>query len=122
MSISKPTWLNAENLVAELLIKQGWQILARNFRALGCEIDIAAVKQQTLAIVEVKARPRMPKTLTEGASLISRRKRSALKRGADALIDRRSLQPKTIRFDLAIVTTHSTKSPRITYYAQAFTE
>jgi len=45
-----------EKLAAEFLIKNGYQILERNWRFKKAEVDIIAKKNEILAIVEVKTR------------------------------------------------------------------
>lgn len=45
-----------ENLASELLQKNGYKILNRNFRSKFGEIDIVAQDKETLVFVEVKAR------------------------------------------------------------------
>ena len=45
-----------EDLAAEYLINQGYQILERNWRSGHKEIDIIALKDDILAVVEVKTR------------------------------------------------------------------
>lgn len=45
----------AEDLVAERLEKEGWQLLARNSRSRAGEIDIIALKDGCLVFVEVKS-------------------------------------------------------------------
>jgi Holliday junction resolvase-like predicted endonuclease len=45
-----------EDWVAVQLEQAGWQILHRNFRRRGFEIDIIAKKQKTLKAIEVKTR------------------------------------------------------------------
>ena len=45
-----------ERLAAETLIKQGYQILERNFRCRHGEIDLVAEDQHDLVFVEVKTR------------------------------------------------------------------
>ena len=89
----------AEDLVAGLLKKQGWAILARNFRHIGCELDIVAQKGQTVVAVEVKARHGA--VFTE--ELLPHRKRAALERGLLRFIGTRALDYQTLRLDLAIV-------------------
>lgn len=46
----------AEDLAAEFLLKNGYKILARNFRFQKAEIDIIAEKDNLIIVVEVKAR------------------------------------------------------------------
>ena len=45
-----------EDLAVEHLIKEGYQILERNWRSGHKEIDIIALKDDVLAVVEVKTR------------------------------------------------------------------
>ena len=46
----------AEDLAAEFLLKNGFKILARNFRYQKAEIDIITEKDSLTIIIEVKAR------------------------------------------------------------------
>ncbi|WP_415324733.1 YraN family protein [Chryseobacterium sp. MMS23-Vi53] len=46
----------AEDLAAEFLLKNGYKILARNFRYQKAELDIITEKDSLVVIVEVKAR------------------------------------------------------------------
>lgn len=46
----------AEDMTADYLQKNGYKILARNFRFQKAEIDIIAEKDELIIIVEVKAR------------------------------------------------------------------
>lgn len=46
----------AEDLAADFLLKNGYKILARNFRYQKSEIDIIAAKDNLIIICEVKAR------------------------------------------------------------------
>jgi putative endonuclease len=48
--------LKGEDLAEEFLRKKGYQIIERNFRAKGGEIDIVAIEADTLVFIEVKAR------------------------------------------------------------------
>ena len=45
-----------EDKAAEFLLKNGYKILARNYRIRGGEMDIVAFKRGVLAFVEVKTR------------------------------------------------------------------
>lgn len=45
----------AESFTADWLMKQGWEILDRNFFMKGGELDIVAKKGYTLAFVEVRS-------------------------------------------------------------------
>ena len=54
MKISNPTAVRGEDLAAQFLKKKGYKIIERNFRKGYGEIDIIAVKDNTLVFVEVK--------------------------------------------------------------------
>lgn len=118
--INQVNW--AEELVANLMARQGWNIVARNFRSVGCEIDIIARKENTLAVVEVKQRSKPLADAQAAAELLPGRKQLALKRGADRFLSTNELLPlpQTVRFDLAFVTTVKGK-PMVKYYPNAFT-
>lgn len=53
---NKQTGNYGETLACKFLIKQGYEILERNFRIRGGEIDIVAKDKDYLVFVEVKAR------------------------------------------------------------------
>ena len=45
-----------EEIAEAYLVARGWTILARRYRCKGGELDLAATKDDVLALVEVKAR------------------------------------------------------------------
>lgn len=49
--------MRAETLACLLLMAKGYRIMARNYTIKGGEIDVIARRGQTIAFVEVKARP-----------------------------------------------------------------
>jgi putative endonuclease len=92
-----------EDFVAERLVQARWRILARNYRSIGFELDIVAEKEKTLAIVEVKGRRTDRSNSIDLETLIPRRKRASLLRGAQHFISAHTDNWDTIRFDLAVV-------------------
>lgn len=56
MKIANPTARLGEDIATNYLQKKGYRILERNFRKGYGEIDIIAVKDNTLVFVEVKTR------------------------------------------------------------------
>jgi putative endonuclease len=93
----------SELFVSQCLTNQSWTILDRNYRRRGCEIDIIALKQGTLAFVEVKAR-RLPMVHLNGVeAFLSPRKLTAMRRGAEHYMREQEIGGLTIRGDLAIV-------------------
>lgn len=53
---AKQLGIRAENLAAEFLQAQGYEIIARNWSCKGGELDIIARHQELLVFIEVKAR------------------------------------------------------------------
>jgi putative endonuclease len=96
----------AEVFVASVLQKQGWKILARNFRRVGTEVDIIAMKEKTIAFVEVKYRKYSLDSMQDLRQLMTHKKRKALERGAKSFLqqkERKLPNWETLRFDLAMV-------------------
>ncbi len=93
----------AESHVIQFLEQQGWQILARNFRRVGSELDIIAMKKQTLIVVEVKWRRTPVTNWPDLERLVHKYKLASLKRGCRAFLLYEQYNPEVIRFDLAIV-------------------
>ena len=92
----------AEALVASAWQRQGWQVLARNYRGVGFEIDLIAQRDKTLVFVEVKARACRDKNW-QVDDFLSARKKSSLQRGAQHFITNQAPTAKHFRFDLCVV-------------------
>ncbi len=92
--------LDAESLAAAALVAEGWTILGQRLRTGAGEIDIAAMRDGLLAVIEVKSRPR----LAEAAAALSPRQRTRLLAAAEALL---ASEPdwgaKGVRFDVMLV-------------------
>ena len=56
MAIHNDIGKQGEQLATEYLVSQQYKILEKNFRYKKAEIDIIALKNNTLAIIEVKTR------------------------------------------------------------------
>lgn len=100
--IEKLDYRLAENFIADKLRSAGWNLLARNYRRIGCELDIIASKAETLIFVEVKSRKWLP-IIYRVDEFISRKKKAALHRGALKYLSETDVNYQTIRFDAAIV-------------------
>lgn len=110
----------AEQFVENVLVQQGWLILGRNFRRVGAEIDIIAMKHTTVAFVEVKYRKFLPETMQDFQQVVTWKKRKALERGAKMFMQIKEHElPRwqTLRFDLAIVTLPKGNRFRLRYIA-----
>ncbi|GGF63734.1 YraN family protein [Wenyingzhuangia marina] len=89
-----------EALATEYLIKQDYTILDKNWRYLKAEIDIIAIKGNTLAIVEVKTRS----TTFFGSpeEFITKSKIKLLITAADAYVQKKNLDVD-VRFDVMAI-------------------
>ena len=87
----------AEERAAEFLRSQGYQIIARNYRWQGGEVDLIARDGDWLVFVEVKARSSRTYGLPEEA--ITPRKRERLIRTAQHYL-RRHPTDRPVRFDV----------------------
>lgn len=90
----------AEAICVAWLMLHGYQIIGRRLRTPVGEIDIAARRRRTLAIIEVKARADLRRALES----VSLRQRRRLVRAAQWLIaGRPDLAALDIRFDVMAV-------------------
>lgn len=90
---------SAELVAALWLMGKGYRILAQRARTPFGEVDLAAVKGKTLAIVEVKAR----RSLSAGLDSVSFRQRERIARAGLALARRYRMAHASVRLDLMIV-------------------
>lgn len=91
-----------EEIAANLLIKEGYRILERNFRCPLGEIDIVALDNGTIVFVEVKTRSSGNFGPPEEA--INHRKRHQIAKAAQFYISRKKLHNNPARFDVVAVT------------------
>ncbi len=111
-----------ESAVCCYLEAQGYEILARNFRIRGGEIDIVAAKGNELCFVEVKTR-HLGSAAT-GAEAVDRRKQRLLIRTAYAYCQKFDISEEDwyIRYDVAEVTAYHNRMIDINYLESAFDE
>jgi len=81
------------------LICKGYRILGHRVRTPYGEVDVAAWKDRTLVIVEVKAR----NSYDAGAYAVTPMAQQRIARAAQALAGRWRLQSAPIRFDLVVI-------------------
>lgn len=117
MSIYKKTFGAAgEELVAEYLQKQGFTIVARNYRKQYGEIDLIAKQGEVLAFVEVKTRAREYENIT---GIITITKQKKMIKVAKAYMGQHNVIDKICRFDVAFIQTINGKQ-EISYIPNAF--
>lgn len=111
-----------ENAVCYYLAHLGYQIIARNFRVRGGEIDIIAVKADELCFVEVKTRKL--NGLTTGTEAVNRRKQHLVIRTAHCYCEKQGIDEDDwyLRYDIADVTTMNDRIVNIDYLENAFDE
>lgn len=106
-----------EELVASYLQKQGFIILAVNYRIKAGEVDIIAQKKEVMAFVEVKLRKNPQFPLSE---LIVPSKQRKVIKAALWYISSNRLQDVVFRFDVALLEPQG-NDYTITYIENAFT-
>ena len=87
----------AEEMAASYLEKHGYEILETNWRFKKAEIDIIARKDNTLAVVEVKART--SDRYGNPEAFVSKKKIRLLTEAADAYVRQHDLDVE-VRFDI----------------------
>ena len=90
-----------EQLAGRYLRRCGYIILARNYRAVGAEIDLVALDRQTLVFIEVKSRKGAGFGRPQDA--VDEEKRSRIRRAAQAYAESRGLADLSSRFDVVAI-------------------
>jgi putative endonuclease len=106
-----------EDLAVEFLKKQGFQVLAQNFRCPLGEIDLVAHDGKTLVFVEVKSRFVTGYGAPE--ELVSRTKQRRLTRLARWYLKQHRLENQPARFDVVAITWQDA-GPKLKWIANAF--
>jgi putative endonuclease len=105
-----------EEIATTYLLRQGYVILAANWRAGRNEIDLIAKDKDFLVIIEVKSRS--SDKFTEPEEAVTRDKQQALIRAANAYIFRNNISMET-RFDIISII-HNKNETRINHLKDAF--
>ena len=122
MSVKSERGKAGELHVSRYLEKNGWRIAGRNYRVKGGEIDIIAVKNGTIAFVEVKTR-KFGSLDGDGMTAVDGDKRKAVIRAAQRYLEACGTEYASVRFDVALVTVTTEEIPRVLgmeYYEDAF--
>jgi len=91
-----------EELCARFLQEQGYRIVARNYRHGPWELDVLAVREDTLVVAEVKSFHARP--LGTAEMRINRKKQQALYLGIDAFLAENSqFKDYNVRIDIFII-------------------
>ena len=92
----------AEAQAVQLLVRQGYRIVERNFRVKGGELDVVAFDGDVLCFVEVRSR--RDDTHGDAALAIDRRKQRQVARVAMHYIGLRNPEFRRSRFDVVAIT------------------
>jgi putative endonuclease len=90
-----------EDSTTQYLLEHGYRILERNFRFHHLEVDIIALKGDTLVFVEVKARNR--DGFGKGFESITEKKKRNIISVARYYVGKKHLQGYNVRFDVASI-------------------
>ncbi|MEB8327969.1 YraN family protein [Flavobacteriaceae bacterium KMM 6897] len=95
-----------EQMAVDYLKGQGYVIKDRNYRYLKAEIDIVALKENELAIIEVKSRS--TNFIEHIAETVTEKKKSLLVMAADHYVVAKDLEV-SVRFDIITIHRHKDK-------------
>ena len=110
---------SAEDVASEFLQQQGLEVLQRNYRRRGGELDIVARKGDVLVIAEV--RTRSTESFGGAAASVDGWKQHKIIRAATQLLQQqRSLAELRVRFDVVVVHDPGTERARIEWIQHAF--
>lgn len=106
-----------EELTVYYLKKRGYEILRRNYRVKGGEIDVIAARNGIIAFIEVKTRDLS--ALQTAAESVGGRKRTLIVRAAQEYSYRypHSMQP---RFDISQITVKNGRILKFRYFDDAY--
>jgi putative endonuclease len=97
-----PLGPRGEAIARRHLRRCGYLILARNYRAMGAEVDLVALDASQLVFVEVKTRTDSEAGLPQEA--VDDNKSEQIRRAAEAYVAARHAQGIATRFDVVAIT------------------
>lgn len=87
-----------EDIACNYLLENGYEILKRNYRGVGFEIDIIARDKREVIFVEVKSRNR--RDFGRAAEAVNEMKQKRIIKGATSFLYERNLLNTKSRFDV----------------------
>jgi len=112
-----PLGMKGENLAVKFLKKQGYEILDRNFRLRGGEIDIIAKDREEIVFVEVKTRTSCNSEFIMAS--VGKEKQRKISKTALYYISKNKYTDYTGRFDVVFVIGDK-GNPKIEHFKDAF--
>ena len=117
MSKHSKIGIKGEQIATNFLLNKGYIILHNNWRSGKKEIDIIALKDNVLVIVEIKTRTNFDFGFPEEA--VNKKKQSFIKGAAAAFIDSNP-QYIVIRFDIISILLDESGVKEIVHFEEAF--
>lgn len=108
-----------EQQAADYLVKQGYNMLARNYKSKTGEIDIIAGEKGYIVFVEVKMRNDL--SFGSGAEAIDRTKQRKIAQTAMFYIKQNRLEKRDFRFDLITVENDVIKHDKNIFFVEGCT-
>lgn len=115
--MSKKLGDKGEELAAEFLVRNGYSILARNFRYDRAEIDLVALKDNLVVFCEVKTRK--SNSYGTGEEAVDLKKQQQIRKAAEGFVAAREMDDNEFRFDVIVVDVRS-RSTSIRQIEDAF--
>jgi putative endonuclease len=107
-----------ERLACRYLLRHGYDILARRYRARRGEVDLIAFEGDILAFIEVKTRA--TREFGDPWEFVGWEKQQSLRLAGEEFIARYDLGGYCYRFDVVDVVVRGSGAPEITLYRNAF--
>ncbi len=107
-----------ERIACRYLLRLGYDVLARRYRARRSEIDLVAFEGETLVFVEVKTRE--TSAFGEPWEFVDWEKRQRLQSAADEFIAAYDLGRYTYRFDIVSVVAPGEPAESVSLFRNAF--
>ena len=98
--------------------RDGFRLLARNWRCVAGELDLVVVRGRTVVFCEVKTRTGV--ALGGGYEAVGWRKQAKLRQLAELFLSSRRLDPAEVRFDVASVLVPPRGAPVVELFDDAF--
>jgi putative endonuclease len=106
-----------EDIAFDYLIKKGYKVIVRNWRYNNSELDIVAIDENVLVVVEVKTRSSV--IYEEPGELVSAQKIRLLVNATEAFIQERDIDLET-RFDVIAIKWYGENKFEINHCVGAF--
>jgi putative endonuclease len=107
-----------ERIACRFLLRQGFDILARRFRARRGEVDLVALEGDILVFIEVKTRA--SKDFGDPSEFVDWQKQQSLQLAGEEFIARYDLGQHSYRFDVVSVVAPGTPFQEVALFRHAF--